>query len=296
MIVLLNSLAGTSAKEGLATRVADQFRNAGVEAEIREFRNGVELSTAAAEVGNHPSEIVVAGGGDGTISAVASALIGTNKTLGVLPLGTLNHFAKDLGIPLDLEGAVRTVVQGTGKAVDVGEVNERYFLNNSSIGLYPEIVSRREREQQVRNVGKWHAMLRAFVAALREYRFVHVHVRTPAGEFHRTTPFVFIGNNQYSLDALGFGGRAALDRGTLCFWLARRTPPLGIVRLGLRALVGMLRGARDFEAHCGPSFDVVPRDTRVRVALDGETVVMKAPLHYRSRPGALRVMVPPKPA
>ena len=292
MIILLNHSAGTCRGDGLRERIADVLSSHGVSPEFLPSRSGAELSQMAVEAGQSSAEMVVAGGGDGTISTVAAALADTGKTLGILPLGTLNHFAKDLKIPLKLEEAVANLVEGRTVRVDVGEVNGRVFVNNSSIGLYPEIVLRREKERQAYNRGKWHAMLRAFIGALREYQYVHVHVRKEEEAFRRTTPFVFVGNNQYNLDSFGITGRETLTGGSLCFWLARRTRPLGILRLGIRAILGQLRGARDFEAHCGAEFQVTPHRKRVRVALDGETVVMKAPLHYRSRPGALQVRVP----
>jgi predicted polyphosphate/ATP-dependent NAD kinase len=116
MIVILNARAGTAAKSGnLQSRIAELFCAAGLNAEI----------------------ISVAGGGDGTINTVAGEVAGTERVLGVLPLGTLNHFAKDLHLPLDLEGAVRTIVERNIATVDVGEVNGRAFVNNSSLEKRP---------------------------------------------------------------------------------------------------------------------------------------------------------------
>ena len=96
----------------------------------------------------------MAAGGDGTINSVASAVVGSEKSLGVLPFGTMNHFAKDLHIPLDLEGAVNTIVAGHKTKVDVGEVNGRIFLNNSSLGLYPSIVRERQKQRDSMGTGR----------------------------------------------------------------------------------------------------------------------------------------------
>ena len=120
--------------------------------------------------------MVVAAGGDGTMNAVASALIGTETAMGVLPLGTLNHFAKDLKIPLELEGAVATIVTGRIVPIDVGEVNGHIFLNNSSIGIYPWIVRERETEQR-KGYRKWVAFARASISALKRYSLLHVRLR-----------------------------------------------------------------------------------------------------------------------
>jgi diacylglycerol kinase family enzyme len=294
MIVLLNNSAGGGGRDQLFSEVRAAFSKLGAAAQVEVATTGEQLCELARAAAKDLHDPIVAAGGDGTISAVASALVGSGKTLGVLPLGTLNHFAKDLGVPLALEAAVATVVHGETREIDVGEVNGHYFINNSSIGLYPEIVRRRDKERELFNRGKWPAMAKAFLASLREYRFLRVRVRTEGREFSRTTPFVFVGNNTYDIDRFGIGGRPDLSTGTLCFWLARGTRPLGILRLGLRALLGILRGARDFEALCGREFWVNTAYPRQRVALDGETRLMDAPLHYRSRPRALRVIGPAK--
>ena len=290
--VLLNRSAKSASNGELAARISGIFAQFNCPARIRVAENGHDLRHLAKEAAEGDDEIVAAGGGDGTLNTVASAILGTGKKFGVLPLGTLNHFAKDAKIPLDLEAAVRALVLGSTVEIDVGQVNQQIFLNNASVGLYPEIVRRRTKDQEQFNRGKWIAMMKAIWAALKSSRFLHVHIRTNGEELRRTTPFVFVGNNLYDLDGFGIGGRKSLAEGKLCFWLARRTRPLGLIRLGLRAIVGTLRGARDFESLCGDSFRVTLHKRRVRVALDGETYFMEGPLNFRSMSRALPIMVP----
>ena len=294
MIVLLNASAGGGTKEAVPAQLSEGLAKLGATAHIEVARDGAHLCQLARQAAAGRDEIVVAGGGDGTVSAVASALAGTDKVLGVLPLGTLNHFAKDLGIPTALDTAIANLVQGERIKVDVGKVNGDVFINNSSIGLYPEIVQRRNKEQQKFNRSKWPAMVKAFFGALREYRFLRARVWAKGHEFSHTTPFVFVGNNPYDFDGFGLGGRPKLNTGTLCCWIAKGTRPLGILRLGARALFGMLRGARDIESHCAPQFDVATQHRKVRVALDGETKWMEVPLRYESWQGALSVITPRK--
>lgn len=292
MLILLNSGARSGTHENVAEKVTSLLERHGASAKIEQAKDGADFARLLEKATHGPEQIVVAGGGDGTVSGVAGAVCAAGKTLGVLPLGTLNHFAKDLKIPLDLEGAVATLVQGRTIEVDVGEVNGRVFINNSSIGLYPEIVRRRDREQRLGNVGKWRAMVKAFIAALRNYRMIRVRLRTPEGEFFRRTPFVFIGNNEYNLQGFGAGGRPLLDGGQFCVWVARGTRPWGLLRLGLRAFFGRLDGARDFESHTGTEFELAPRRRKISVSRDGETEIVEAPLLYRLRARALRVLVP----
>jgi len=235
--------------------------------------------------------LVVAGGGDGTINAVASVLVGGTTPLGVLPLGTLNHFAKDLKIPLELDDAVANVVHGVTRQVDAGEVNGRIFLNNSSLGIYPDIV--RDREQQQRHLGrsKWHAFGRALFAVLRRFPFMNVRLKINGDEHLRRTPFVFIGNNEY-LQGLTLGGREKLDGGKLCLYVAQKPTRLGLVRYALHALAGKLSEARDFDVLSAPELVIETRHKRLRVATDGEVTLMTPPLCYRSRAASLSVIAP----
>ena len=154
------------------------------------------------------ADTVVFGGGDGTVSTGAAALAGGPKALGVLPLGTFNHFARDLGIPLELEDAVRTIAVGHVREVDVGEVNGRPFVNNSSIGLYPEMVRVRDELRRHHGMRKGTAMLGAAREVLRDPPFLRVDLRVLDDVARVRTPFVFVGNNRYEMDALR-AGRAA---------------------------------------------------------------------------------------
>jgi diacylglycerol kinase family enzyme len=237
--------------------------------------------------------IVVAGGGDGTINAVASVIADTGIGFGVLPLGTLNHFAKDAGIPLALDEAIANVANGVRKKVDVGEVNDKIFLNNSSLGLYPDIVRDREKQQSRLGRSKWLAALWAAIGALRRYPFLSVRLTMDDGSDHaRRTPFVFIGNNAYTMQGFSIGARDALDDGMLSLYVAQRPGRLALLRLGWCALWGRLAQERDFDVLSTRKLDIETRHTRIRVATDGEVTVMQTPLRYRIRPGALSVIVP----
>jgi diacylglycerol kinase family enzyme len=250
------------------------------------------IATARAALEQGRVDAIVAGGGDGTVNAVASVVAGSNMPFGVLPLGTLNHFAKDLGLPLDIDAAVRNVAQGEVIAVDVGEVNGRIFLNNSGLGLYPDIVHEREKQQARLGRGKWLAAAWATVAALRRYPFLKLTLNVKGRDHVRATPFVFIGNNEYSMTGLSIGERASLQDGLLSIYVAQRPGRLGLLRFGWRALCGRLAQEKDFDAILCDQFDIATRRKRLRVSTDGEVTVMRTPLHYKIRPGELHVIVP----
>jgi diacylglycerol kinase family enzyme len=237
-------------------------------------------------------KLVAAGGGDGTINAVASVIAGSGVHFGVLPLGTLNHFAKDVGIPLELDEAVRNLASGMPRKVDVGEVNGRIFLNNSSLGLYPDIVRDREKQQRRLGRGKWLAALWAAAGALRRYPFLSMRLVVEGERLARRTPFVFIGNNRYTMEGLAIGERDCLDDGLLSLYVAQHPTRLGLLRFAIDALLGKLGTERNFDVFVAPEMEIETHHARLHVATDGEVTMMESPLRYRVRPGALTVLVP----
>ena len=293
MTVIVNSNAGARAN---GCRPADairrEFAAIGANVGVVEPNATRDLSALAHDAARNADDVIVAAGGDGTISAIASHLAGTSKTLGVLPIGTLNHFAKDLGIPLDLPSAVRTATGGRVMSVDAAEVNGRIFINNSSLGLYPQIVSKREEQQERLGRGKWPAFMWATLHALRRFPFLDLRITVEGKQLTRRTAFLFVGNNEYQIAGFNLGARECVDRGNLGLYLTHRTGRLGLFRLGLHALFGRVDQAEDFEAFCVREARIETRKRRVLVACDGEVAWMKTPLHYRSRQNALRVLVP----
>src|ERR1051325_6523000 len=241
--IFINAGARAAETEELQQRLSDLLSARGIQADISVARSGTELAALAQSAAAEDYDLIVAGGGDGTINTVASAIVDTDKTLGVLPLGTLNHFARDLKIPLDLEAAVQNLIEGHAIKIDVGEVNGRIFLNNSSLGLYPIIVREREKQQRLGS-GKWPAFVWAALTALRRYPFLDVRLKAEGEDLARRTPFVFIGNNEYIMEQLNIGTRECLDKGELSLYMAHRTGRWGLTRLALRALLGHLREER----------------------------------------------------
>ena len=291
LTVIVNAGARQADEDQVCRQLAAIFNSHGVEADIWLGRSGGEIVELARRAAKGQSPVVVAGGGDGTINAVASELIDTGKVLGVLPLGTLNHFAKDLGIPLAIEAAVDVISQQTIANIDIGEVNGRYFLNNSGLGLYPRIVQERE-QQQAKGWGKWLAFFSALLIIIHRYPLLSVRLDADARELRRRTPMVFVGNNEYELQGLNMGSRRCLNGGMLFLYVTREMSRWRLFKMGLAALFGNLSDATDFDALCVREVSVQARRRRLRVALDGEVVVMRLPLRYRVHPAALRVIVP----
>ena len=290
--VIINAGAGNPHVANRSQTLTALFLAGGIYADVRLARTGEEIETLVrAAVAERP-RMLVAAGGDGTISTAAAALVGTDITLGVLPFGTLNHFAKDLGIPLDLEASVQNIIENNVIAVDVGEVNGRVFINNSSLGLYPDIVRDRERQQTRLGRGKWRSLLWASLTALRRYPFHTVRIEVENTRRVFVTPLVFIGNNEYRMEGFDIGARESLERGVLSSYIVKRAGRAALLRLSLAALFGRLQQARDFEALTATELMIETRHPHILVATDGEVQRMKSPLHYRARPRCLRVIVP----
>jgi diacylglycerol kinase family enzyme len=292
VVVIVNGGAGTGHDRAAADRLRGLLQDAGLDAELVLAAGGDEMIATARRALDEGARLVAAGGGDGTINAVASVMVGSGTTFGVLPLGTLNHFAKDLGIPLELEAAVRNLATGTPRRVDVGEVNGRIFLNNSSLGLYPDIVRDREKQQRRLGRGKWPAAAWAALAALRRYPFLSMRLDVNGERLARRTPFVFIGNNRYTMEGLAIGARECIDDGVLSLYVAQHPTRFGLLRFAFDALRGRLGTSRDFDVLHASAMEIDTRRARLFVATDGEVGVMHPPLRYRVRPGALTVLVP----
>ncbi|MGZ5040007.1 MAG: diacylglycerol/lipid kinase family protein [Usitatibacter sp.] len=290
--VIVNSVAGNGHSAEALDAIRAAFDAVGAVADIRDARSGEQVAELAERAVKERHEVIVAGGGDGTVSTVAGAMAGSGLALGVLPLGTLNHFAKDLALPLAMEEAVRVIVAGHLAEVDVGEVNGRVFINNSSIGLYPTLVAVRERQRRRLGRSKWHALFWATLTVLKRHPMLDVSLTLDGATERRRTPLVFVGNNDYRIEGFSLGTRERLDAGVLSIYLTRRHGRWRLLGLAARALVGRLHDSRDFEALTGQSITVATRHRALRVATDGEVVTMKTPLAYRVRPRALRVVVP----
>jgi diacylglycerol kinase family enzyme len=297
--VLFNARAGSqdpSAAEPLATAL----RAAGCDAEIR-VCDGSSVAAAAADALTGGSQVIVAAGGDGTVSTAASAVVGTGAVLGVIPLGTLNHFARDIGVPLDLGEAAQVIAAGRTTSIDVGDVNGRPFLNNSSIGMYARLVTERAAMQRLGS-GKWVAHGLAAMRVWRRYRRLRVEVRRAkvevgsgvGSEVDRRilTPFVFVGNNEYQLSGLEFGGRKTLAAGRLHVCMAPGMSRGGVARMIIAAIFGDVRNLDGFESFTASAVELDAGVARLQTSIDGEVVTLDHPLTYRIRSRALRVIVP----
>lgn len=289
--VVMNAGSGKRRGAALAREVAEAFAACGREAEVR-LAKGVELVAETDRALADRCGVVVAAGGDGTINAVASRLAGTEARMGVIPCGTFNYVARGLGLPETPAEAVRAICAGRERPLDLGEVNGRVFLNNASLGAYPEILRRRERIYhrwgRSRVAANWSVVL-----ALWEFR-ARMRLRvTIDGETRRfKTPLLFVANNAFQLAQFDLDGRACLEDRRFALFVAPDSDRWKLIRLALKLMLGRLRAARDFELICGREILVETRARRRLIACDGEREAMRGPFRFSRRLNAVRVLVP----
>ncbi|MEJ7599868.1 MAG: diacylglycerol kinase family protein [Kofleriaceae bacterium] len=274
--------------DGKVQQIKAAFAPLGIEPEII-LCPASKLTRTAQELSTEPYDMLVAGGGDGTVSSIATGLVDTQMPLAVLPLGTLNHFARDLKMPDDLAEAAKAIRDGVTQAIDVGEVNGRVFVNNSSIGLYPDAVMVRDDQQRRHGLGKWTAMFLAACRVMWRFPLLAVHVAMQQRSIVTKTPFVFVGNNEYQTGIRSLGQREHLDRGELAVYTVRCRGRAHMLWLILRGLFGSPEQVKDFEVERVSEAKVHLKRRALQVGMDGEVVRLASPLVYRCRAGALIV-------
>lgn len=287
--VVVNTSGGGAARAGesLAQTLKGAFAATGQAIDLR-LVSGDRIDEAAAEGAKSPR--VAVGGGDGTLAAGAAAAVQHGSELAVLPLGTRNHFARQLGVPLELGQAAALAASGGARLVDVGEANGRVFINNLSVGAYVELV----RQRDASRLPKLLAMIPAAWRTLRRLRSRPFELVIDGSRTTVRTPLLFIGNNRYQVEEGRPDERTALDDGLLSVYAVAPLSPASLVAVVLRMLVGRPRMHSDF------ALDRTAREVRIEspgtaleVALDGERCRFDLPLTVRILPRALAVVAPP---
>lgn len=290
VVVIINHRSGASDKEDLASKVSDYLTSHGRRCRVEMVRTGAELTAAAARAAAGDAGLVVAGGGDGTIAAVAAALLDTGKTLGVLPLGTFNYFARSIGVPLEVDAALDVLVTGAIRRIGVGEVNGRVFLNNSSIGLYPAVLQQREAAYRQLGRSRVTSYISAALVLVQRPAFLRLQLTADGTVLVRRTPLLFVGANATQMESFAIPGGDYLRSGRLAVCIAQPLDVARLWRVALRAFFRGLYGAEELEVTGAREVVVSLRHRRISVAMDGEIAMLETPLRYRLRPDSLTVM------
>lgn len=291
--IIFNPSAGTALASGLTTaKLRELFEAAGLAFDIDD-REGSDMTARIEQALAGPADVIVAGGGDGTVLAVAERLVGSDKTLAVLPLGTMNALARDLHVPLDINAAVQSLAGQVERLIDVAEVNGKPFLHNVILGLIPSIAVGRE---EVRGKGWFERfafvrfMIRRFARAKRLALALQHDTGTPRVERLQT---LVVANNSYDQRFGAIMSRRRIDRGTLTVYLIRSFRLFDAIRLAFEMFWGTWRDDEIIEFEKVKRLRVGSKRQQLLATMDGEILTLSMPLEFTVRPKSLRVLAMP---
>ena len=290
--IILNEKSGSQKAEQTREIIERVFREAGLRFQIS-TATGDNLCEIAEQKAASDCEILVAGGGDGTICGVAAAALKHGKTLGVIPLGTFNYFAKNLGIPVEPEEAAKVILAGHTVRASVLDLDGRLVLNNASMGIHPAVLLKRRQIYRRWGRNQMNAYLSFVLTAFQKPPRLRVRLATKDGEVVRETPLVMVCSNAFQMNAFSLAGEECLAEGKFALYVARMGGRLTIPRLGLRALLRRLRPGIDYEVICTSDVTIETlRHRRFRATVDGDLERLISPLRFSIGETALCVLGP----
>jgi YegS/Rv2252/BmrU family lipid kinase len=287
--LFLNRNSGAKLPPGEIQALREAAAQAAVD--VVELSPEVDCAREIRERAARGTKLFIAAGGDGTVHHVMQAVVHTDSCLAVLPIGTYNHFARDLDIPLDWREALEVALTGEKRQIDTGRLNDRFFVNNVSIGLYPELVARRE--ERGRDYPRWKARLYAFFTTLHKYPHVTVTVEADGRHEVLRTHVFMISNNSYDLERIGVEApRTTLEEGRLSVYWLEHTPRWRLTRYVARYLAGRVRTIPGFRSFRALRMRIQSPRRTMKVGIDGELFTMSMPLVVTTVPQSLLVKVP----
>jgi diacylglycerol kinase family enzyme len=251
------------------------------------------LAQRAVDCARQQQGVVVAAGGDGTINTVAQVTLNSGCPFGVLPQGTFNYFSRTHGIPLDTTEATRALLEGMIRPVQVGLLNDRVFLVNASLGLYPKLLEEREAYKQQFGRRRLVALWAGVMTLLRVHRPLRLRLEHAGEAREMRTSTVVVGNNPLQLQQLGLPEAQAVQQGQLAAIVVRPISPLAMAWLLLRGALGQLGDADHVTHFACERLTVRPYGRRrIKVAMDGEVAWLNTPLVFQVAPNPLQLLVP----
>lgn len=290
--VILNHGSGRKDGDQVVRAITDGLQPHCRDFTLRRTGRGSDLVDMGRKAVKDGFDLIVACGGDGTQSAVAAALAGTEAVMGVLPGGTFNYFARDLGVGETIEDALETLRDGAPRPIDVGCIENLVFLNNVSFGAYPHILKTREgiyrRWGRSRLAAYWSVLV-----AMRRLRHPMDLSATVEGETrHFTTALVFVARSAYQLESFGLEGADAVRNGQFAVLVAKAKRPMPLMRSAFRLAFGQSAKDSDFDLIVSDDLTIRTGKSPMLVAHDGEKTVLASPFHLHVWHDGLRVLLP----
>lgn len=292
LCVIRNRGSGRGDTAGQVQTIRDALQGKVAEFALRETDKGEQLIHLARTAVDDGFDLIVALGGDGTQSAVAGALVGTDAVMGILPGGTFNYFARDMGVGDTIEDALDTLLEAKVRLVDVGQIENLVFLNNVSLGAYPHILKTREGIYKQWGRSRVAAYCSVLVALRRLRDPMHLTARIEGRSHHFTTALVFVARSAYQLESFGLDGADAIRAGRFAVLIARARRPIPLLRSAFRLAFGLSAKDSDFDLILTDSLSIETRKRQQLIAHDGEKTRMVSPFHLKVRRGELKVLVP----
>ena len=298
LFIVLNTASGHKDSGQERQVLADVFNTAGRTFEFLQFDNPASIASVSAKavaLAQEKGGVVVAAGGDGTINAVAAAVLRSGCAFGVLPQGTFNYFGRANAIPQDARAAATALLGASISPVTVGEVNGRVFLVNASLGLYPQLLEDREAWKQQFGRSRLVAFASGLATIFKARGQLRLEVELAGKTTTLRTPTLFIGNNHLQLAQVGIDASHtdAVKRGELVAVAVRPTGTLALLGLLARGVIGRLGDAENIDSFSFRKLKVALRSRRkVKVATDGEITWMTPPLVFQVADTPLLLMVP----
>lgn len=297
-VLVVNRGSGHRSTQDSLAAITGVFAAAGRAHEVIEIEDPRRIATVARralQCARDCGGIVVAVGGDGTLNAVAQVMHGSGIAYGVIPQGTFNYFGRVHGIPQQAEAAATALLRATPQPVQVGRVNDRLFLVNASVGLYPQLLEDRETFKRQYGRSRWVALWAGLWSLMRQPRRLRLEIRSEQGTRRVRTPTLFVGNNALQLAQIGIDQAAAVahPEGRLVAIQVRPIGTWAMLGLALRGALGRLGEAGQVETFSFQHLRIgVPGHRRIKVATDGEIVVMRTPLVIEPAQQPLMLLVP----
>ena len=299
---VINAAAGSSDADAKRQVIEAALQAAGRQGKLL-FSDPASLARVAnqaAALAVATGTAVVAVGGDGTLNTVAQAAHALSCPMGVVPQGTFNYFARTHGIPSDPTEATRQLLQWSPWPVQVAAINDRVFLVNASLGLYPDLLEDREAYKARFGRSRWVAFWAAGITLLRAQRRLRLRIEQGSAVRDVKALTLFVGNNRLQLEQLGVEPEQAMRAGYITAVMLRPIGTLSMLRLMLHGAMGTLGEAQSVEHfefdHLVVRPTLVPGRRGVKVAFDGEVTRLRAPLDFRVLTQPLYLLKPsPQP-
>jgi len=286
-LFIINPISGGKKKDGVPELI-DQSLDKSVFDTTIVFSDGVSHARIIATEAVGKYDIAVAVGGDGTVNEIASAIVGSNTALGIVPYGSGNGLARFLGIPMNPQQAIQTLSTGKVESIDSGELNGKPFFNMAGMGFDAHI-------SEVFSHGKKRGFISYIKSSLQEiatYNEQDYQIEIDGKVYNRKAFMLSIANSSQYGNNAHISPKASVQDGLLDVCVIRKFPLWRFPEMGIRMLTKTSEGTNYVEILRGKQINVT-RQSEAPIHLDGEPRMMGTDIHINIVPNSLKVIVGP---